>query len=112
VVVVTGFLRAVDALASLGALTSSGYGQAIVVKVVLLGLIGGLAWRNRRRSVPAAGAGLGPLRRTSRLELGAAAGAIIVAGLLGTLAPPVSGNARPEPAISISGSDVATSGSA
>jgi putative copper export protein len=107
VVVITGLLRAVQALPSLSDLGSSGYGQAIVAKVALLVLIVGIAWRNRRRSVPAAAADLGPLRRTSRIELGVAAGALIVAGLLGTLAPPVVDTAAAEPALSKSGADFA-----
>ena len=91
VVFATGVLRAVDELASWGELLSSGYGRAILAKLVLIALIVALAWRNRSRGVPRAATDLTPLRRSSTAELTLAIAALAVAALLGTLAPPVSG---------------------
>lgn len=108
VVLVTGTVRAVDELGSWGELLDTGYGRAVVAKVVLIALIIGLAARNRRRSVPAAATDLAPLRRTSRAELALAVGALAVAALLGTLAPPVAGESVATPGISTSGADFGT----
>jgi copper transport protein len=108
VVAVTGTVRSVDELSSWGELLSSGYGRAVLAKVALLMLIVGLAARNRRRSVPAAATDLRPLRRTSRLELVLAAGALATAALLGSLAPPVAGQPSAPTGITASGADFGT----
>jgi copper transport protein len=108
VVAATGVLRAIDELSSLGELTSSGYGRAVLAKVVLLALIVVLARANRRRSVPSAATDLKPLRRTSRFELGLATAAIATAALLGSLAPPVAGQPTARRDISARGADFAT----
>ena len=86
VVVATGTLRAIDELSSFGQLFTTGYGRAILAKLVLVGVIAGIAARNRR-SVAAAATELRPLRRRAGLELGLAAVALAVAALMGTLAP-------------------------
>ncbi len=114
VVVATGTLRAIDELTSPADLLETGYGRAVLAKIALIALIAALAIRNRRRNVPAAGSDLDPLRRTSRIELGLAAGAIAVAAVLGTLAPPVTGQTEaatggPAAALSVSGTDDADS---
>jgi copper transport protein len=88
-VVVTGVWRSAIALPAWGDLFSSGYGQAILVKVGLVGVIAALALWNRRRTVPAADTTLGPLRRVSAWELGAAAVVIGAAAVLGSISPPV-----------------------
>ena len=44
----TGVLRAVDELSSWGDLLDSGYGRAVLAKVVLFALIVAIAARNRR----------------------------------------------------------------
>jgi copper transport protein len=103
-VMITGALRAVQELPRAGDLVTSDYGQAIVVKTLLVLVAVALAWLNRTSSVPAASADLGMLRRTSRVELAAAAGALIAAGTLGSIAPPVAAHA-PAPALSVSGTD-------
>jgi copper transport protein len=108
VVAVTGTLRSIDELSSFGELVSTGYGRAILAKVGLLAVILGLAARNRRRGVPEAATDLGPLRRTSRVELVLALAALGVAAILGTLAPPVSGKSGGPVGLSASGSDFAT----
>ncbi|MDX6582440.1 MAG: copper transport protein [Solirubrobacterales bacterium] len=108
VVFVTGTVRAVDELSSWGDLFDTGYGRAVLAKLVLIAIIFGLAARNRRRSVPTAETDLGPLRRTSQVELVLAIGALGVAALLGTLAPPVSGQSAATTGLSTSGSDFGT----
>jgi copper transport protein len=107
-VLVTGAIRAVDELGSWGELFDTGYGRAVLAKIVLIALIFALAARNRRRSVPAAASDLGPLRRTSRIELALALGALVAAALLGSLAPPVAGQADAASGLSVSGSDFGT----
>ncbi len=91
VVLVTGTIRAIDELSSVGDLFSTGYGRAVLTKIALIALIAALGRRNRRRSVPAAATDLDPLRRTSIPELGLAVAALLAAAVLGALAPPVSG---------------------
>jgi hypothetical protein len=91
VVLVTGTVRAIDELTGVGDLFDTGYGRAVLAKIVLFGVLAALGLRNRRRSVPAAAADLAPLRRTSRRELALAAATLAVAALLGSLAPPVGG---------------------
>jgi copper transport protein len=108
VVSVTGTLRAVDELSSWGELITSGYGRAILAKVLLILLIVGLAARNRQRNVPAASSDLVPLRRTSTAELALAIIALAVAALLGALAPPVSGETNGLEGLSASGADFGT----
>jgi copper transport protein len=91
VVVATGIVRAFSELRTWGELFSTGYGRAVLAKLALAGIIAVLAARNRLRSVPAAAGDVRPLRRTSAGELSFAAAALVVAALLGTLAPPGSG---------------------
>ena len=106
VVVTTGVLRAFSALNAWDELWSTGYGRAVLAKLAIVALIGGLALHNRRRGLSSAIAGdSAPLRRTSRAELGLAVCAIAVAALLGTLAPPVAGETGLR-GLSASGSDV------
>jgi copper transport protein len=101
--VITGTVRAIDELSSIGDLTSSGYGRAVLAKIVLVALIVAAAARNRRRNVTSVGTDPRPLRRTSRVELGLAAIALATAALLGTLSPPVAGQPNAPPGLSASG---------
>jgi hypothetical protein len=107
-VVATGTLRAFSELRSWNELFSTGYGRAVLAKLALVALIAGLGARNRLRSVPAAAMDLGPLRRTSTVELTLAVAAISVAALLGTLAPPVSASTPGIQGLSGTGADFAT----
>ncbi len=52
VIAVTGVLRAVPEVGSLGALTSTSFGVALLVKTGLFVALTGLAWRNRYRLAP------------------------------------------------------------
>jgi copper transport protein len=106
VVVVTGTLRVVDELNSVGELFSTGYGRAVLAKIALIAAIVAFAVVSRRRGVPRARSDLAPLRRTSRVELALAAAALAAAAVLGSLAPAIT---EPEAAtaagVSASGSD-------
>jgi copper transport protein len=102
--VVTGTLRAVDELTSVSDLTATGYGQAVLAKILLVALIVAAAARNRRRNVPRVETDTRPLRRTSRVELALAAVALATAALLGTLSPPVAGQPNTPPGLTASGS--------
>jgi copper transport protein len=102
--VVTGALRAIDELSSVNDLASTGYGRAVLAKIVLVGLIVAAAARNRRQNVARVETDAAPLRRTSRVELGLATVALATAALLGTLSPPVSGQPNTPPGLSASGS--------
>ena len=73
VLATTGLARAVEQLSAWGELFSTGYGRAVLVKVLLLAGIVGLGALNRRRSVPMAAESLAPLRRTSSVEIALAA---------------------------------------
>ena len=52
VIAVTGVLRAVPEVGSLGALTSTSFGVALLVKTGLFLALTGIAWRNRYRLAP------------------------------------------------------------
>ena len=87
-------------------LVDTGYGRAILAKIVVLGAIAAIALRNRRRSVPAAATDLRPLRRRSHTELALAAVALVTAALLSSLAPPAAtGASAAKPAIELTGVD-------
>ncbi|HEX6130819.1 MAG TPA: CopD family protein, partial [Actinomycetota bacterium] len=103
VVAGTGVLRAVDELGSWRELGSTGYGRAVVLKVLLLAAIIGLGALHRRRSLPAAARDLGPLRRISQGELLLAAAALAVAAVLGSIPPPAAGQGTLPPGIEASG---------
>lgn len=107
VVTVTGGVRALNELTSWREVADTGYGRAVVAKILLIGAIALLAARNRWRSLPALETTLEPLRRTSRGELVLAGSALVVAAMLGSLAPPASARTAP-PAIAVTGIDVAT----
>lgn len=107
VVFLSGTLRAVDELPNWEELWMSGYGRAVLAKLVLIGGIVALANRNRRSGVPAASTDLEPLRRTSKLELGLGLLALAIAALLGTLAPPAPGQSAAL-GLSVSGADFGT----
>ena len=97
----TGALQAYIDVRSLSALTHSTYGELVLLKAGLLGLLIGLGTVNRERIMPAlrrlleAGASPGEagaaLRRSTRGELAAMAGVFGVTAALVSFAPPVDG---------------------
>ena len=52
ILAVTGVLRAVPEVGSLGALVSTSFGVVLLIKTGLFAVLTGLAWRNRYRLVP------------------------------------------------------------
>lgn len=105
VVLATGVLRAVDELSSFGQLTSTGYGRAVLAKILLLGGIAVLALRNRSLARRPA-ANVAAFSRGAGAELVLAVAAIAVAALLGTLAPPApAGPASGARGLTAAGSD-------
>src|SRR5205085_6927609 len=88
-VVVTGIVRAISELRGWDELVTTGYGRAVLAKLLLVGMIAAVAARNRRSAVPSVGTDVTPLRRGARVEPTLAAAALWVAALLGTLAPPL-----------------------
>ncbi len=106
VLVVTGVARAISELRGWDELVTTGYGRAVLAKVALVALIAVVAARSRRRGVPSASSDLGPLRRSSRVELALGAVALAVAALLGTLAPPLVSGAVELPGLQAVGTDL------
>jgi copper transport protein len=102
----TAIARAVEELSAWGDLVHTGYGRAVLAKGALLLAIAGVAVVNRRRGVPAAATDLGLLRRLSRVELVLAAGALALAAVLGSLAPPASRRSVAPLGLTLSGTDV------
>ena len=105
--VVTGGLRAIDAVGGWAPLWDSGYGRLVVVKSGLLLVLVGLGARNRYRHVPAAGRSLTGLRRVGVAELAVAAGVLLVTGFLSTSPPPATAQAS-APEVVIEASDFGT----
>lgn len=102
VVGVTGLIRAGVDVGSVGALTSSLFGQLVLVKIGLLSLLVMLGAANRFRHLPRALHTLRGLRRVGSAELGLALVTLIVAGTLVNTVPPASSTSaavapRPHP---------------
>jgi copper transport protein len=108
-VVITGVIRSIQEIGDWGALFTTGYGIAVLVKAALILGLAGLGAVNRYRHVPAAATSLVGLRRISRGELTLAVAAVGAAAVLATLVPPaqVPAEAGPPPGISVSASDFA-----
>jgi copper transport protein len=85
VLAVTGVVRALTELHSVGQLWTTGYGRALVVKTVLLGALVGIGWVNRYRLVPRLRTAA--LRRNIVGELLLFAGLIAAVALLTDLRP-------------------------
>jgi copper transport protein len=110
--VVTGVVRALDAVGGWSALWNSDYGRLVALKSGLLLVLATLGGINRFRHVPGAGdslAGrpLARLRRVGTTEVAVAAGVLVITGLLTTSAPPAT--ARTEaPEVVLTASDFGT----
>lgn len=88
VVGATGLVRALDEVGSWHGLFHTGFGQLIVVKSALFGVLGVLGGRNRFRSVGAASDRPGRLLRVGRMELVAMAVVLAATAVLQNLNPP------------------------
>lgn len=88
VVGVTGLARALDEVGSWHGLLHTGFGQLIVVKSALFGVLGLLGALNRFRSTAAAADQPGRLRRVGRMELVAMAVVLAATAVLQNLNPP------------------------
>lgn len=109
-VVVTGVLRAVDAVSAWSALWGLLYRRLVLTKVVLLLILAGLGAVNRYRNVPAVRARVIGLRRVGAAELVIAAVVLAITGVLTGLAPPRTLRDAPQPASLVAtGSDFASS---
>ena len=84
----SGVARGLGGIDTRHDLTSTTYGKAMVAKVILLGVIAGLAALQRWRSIPALGETVDPLRRRGAAELTLAVGAMALAGVLSSVGPP------------------------
>jgi hypothetical protein len=82
VIGMTGVVRAVYEFRSVSQLWTTGYGRAILVKSVLLGLLVALGWLNRRALADLAG-----LLRRARIELLLLAGVVVAVAFLTQLRP-------------------------
>jgi copper transport protein len=110
-VAVTGAVRALNEVGSWEGLFSTGYGQIVLLKTGLLLVVAGLGAVNRYRNVPVARRSLRGLRRVGGTEVALGAVVLGAAALLATLVPPASVPAleRPPAALTVTGSDFATS---
>jgi copper transport protein len=112
-VVVTGVVRSITEIDSWSELFSSGYGRAVLIKVLLLCGLAGLGAINRYRNVPRSSTSVLGLRRISSLEIGVASIVIAVAAVLASISPPAEGagdGAAPAPEqVVATGSDFGTS---
>lgn len=90
VVAGTGVARAVNEVASFGALWSTSYGRVVGAKIVGLAVLAGLGGWNRYRQLPKGQRGLAGFGRTARAELGVGVVVFALAGLLASLVPSTS----------------------
>jgi copper transport protein len=87
-VVVTGVVRSITEIKTWSELFSSGYGRAVLIKVLLLGGLAGLGAINRYKNVPQSSTNVLGLQRISRIEVGVASVVIAVAAVLASISPP------------------------
>jgi copper transport protein len=108
VLATSGVLRAIDEVGSWHALTSTTFGQLILIKSGLLLVLVGLGALNRFRSVPAVEGKARPLITIGRVELGLAAVVLVATAVLQGQAPPASvAAAATPPAVVATGHDFA-----
>ena len=88
VVLATGTLRALDEVGTWHGLFNTGFGQLVIVKVVLLGVLAVLGAVNRYRNVPATAGRAPGLRRVGGAELLVVAIVLVATAVLQNLSPP------------------------
>ncbi|HEX9529633.1 MAG TPA: CopD family protein, partial [Acidimicrobiales bacterium] len=108
VVAATGFQRGYDEIGSLHRLLHSGFGQYVLVKMALLGLVVGLGALNRYRSVPAVDRSPRLLQVVGRAELVLLTAVLAATGIIQGLAPPSSAAAPAVHPLVLGGHDFAT----
>jgi copper transport protein len=109
---VSGVIRAIDEVGTIGALVSTDFGRLVVLKSVLFVGLGVLGAVNHFWSVPAAARTLDRLRRIGRVEVTVALVALVATGVLMNLAPPSSIAAATAPQVApliVTGHDAGTS---
>lgn len=112
VVALTGVLRGVFEVGTVGALFTTDYGRLVVVKSLLLMVLAVLGAANRLWSVPAAAQSIARLRRIGTTELAVAIVTLTVTAFLVDLAPPISAGSVPAPVVQpivVTGNDFGTS---
>jgi hypothetical protein len=108
VIAATGFQRAYDEIGSLHRLFHTGFGQWVVLKVVLLAFLVVLGAVNRYRSVPGVARSTGLLQRIGRGELALVAVVLLATGAIQGLAPPTTAAAPSVHPLVLRGSDLGT----
>src|SRR5581483_11004567 len=111
VVFVTGLYRAYVEIGRWDKIFTTGFGQLVVAKVVVIAALAGLGARNRWRHVPGADASLRGLRLVGGVEVVLGASALLLAAALVNVAPPVSARTRSAPTVKpivASGADYGT----
>lgn len=111
-VVITGAVRGVAEVETIGALVGSDFGVVVSLKTLGLGLLAVLGATNRFWNVPAAARSLRGLRRIGSGELVVGAAVLALTGLLANLPPPSAAGGAQEPPpqpLAVSGSDFGTS---
>jgi len=104
----TGVIRAVDEVDGWGRIFSTGFGQLLVLKALLLVGLVGLGAVNRYRNVPRASTSLRGLRRVGTAEVSVAAGILMVTGFLATSAPALAPGRSPAPEVMVTTNDFGT----
>ncbi len=113
-VLLTGLLRAMTEVSSIGNLLTTSYGNALLIKVGLVVVLASLGALNRFRLVPALASrseAIQPFRRAAGSEVAVATGILAVTAVLVGLAPAFANSPRQSPSgpgVTVSGSDYAT----
>jgi copper transport protein len=112
VVGLTGTVRAVVEIGSIGKLVGTAFGVLVLVKVGLFAVLAGLGAVNRFGNVPRASSVLRGLRRVASTEVVIGAAVVLVAATLVNVAPPVASSVAASTAqasrLVVTGSDFAT----
>ena len=111
VVVASGFIRSVEELGGLGQtvhILSSSYGRVLAIKGSVVIAVIALGAVNRYRSIPRLADERHPLLRIAGVELAAIVGVLALTATLTSIAPPNTATSAAADAVTISGSDFAT----